>query len=349
MATIREIAEKAGVSITTVSRVLNKDATLSISKNKKKLIFEIADDLDYKSPKNRHMARLSKALKDLSITCILLNTLEEELDDPYYLSIHHAIRSAANRRQVPLEEVFYRGTSDLNRISKHADGIIIVGSAGSCDEGLMSRILAEHPASVCVDFDPGLPRPDRVQAHFRTSVTELVAHLAGAGHRRIGYIGGREQGAPGGPVVLQDAREILFQSALAERGLWSPELFLSEGKYNHENGYLLMQRLLRVKDRPTAVHVATDNMAVGAYKAVADAGLRVPEDLALVGCNDQVGAAYMNPPLSSIRVMTTLMGVAAFGMALDRIVEPRDTGLTLSVPTTLVLRESSPVTFPARS
>ena len=341
MATIREIAEKAGVSITTVSRVLNKDATLSISKNKKKLIFEIADDLDYQSPKNRRMTRMPKIFKSIRIACVLLNTLEEELDDPYYLSIHHAIRSAANRRQILLEEVSYAGASDLGRIPMNADGVIIVGSAGSCDEGLTARILAAHPVSVCVDFDPGLPMPDRVQASFRASIEELVAHFAGAGHRRIGYIGGREQGAPGGPAVLQDAREVLLQAALAERGLWDPELFLSEGGYNHENGYRLMRRLLQAERRPTAVHVATDNMAVGAYKAVADAGLRVPEDLALVGCNDQVGAAYMNPPLSSIRVMTAMMGTAALGLALDRVFEPRGTGLTLLVPTVLVLRESS--------
>lgn len=341
MATIKEIAEKAGVSITTVSRVLNKDTSLSITTKKKKLIFEIADDLDYVSPKNRKISRISNLYKNITIRCVLLNTLEEELDDPYYLSIHHAVRSAANRRQVAFEEVFYRGASDLARISGAADGTIIIGSAGSCDESLISDILAERPVSVCVDFDPGVPRPDRVLADFRPSIAELVDHFIAAGHRRIGYIGGREQEVPGSPAVFQDAREALLHSALAEHGLEDEAVFLCEGGYNHENGHRLMQRLLRAGDRPTAVHVATDNMAVGAYKAIADAGLRVPDDLALVGCNDQAGAEYMNPPLSSIRVRTTLMGTAALGLALDRILEPRETGMTLSVPTTLVLRESS--------
>ena len=341
MATIREIAEKAGVSIATVSRVLNKDATLSISKAKKKLIFEIADDLDYQSPRNRRAARIARHFQELRVACVLLNTLDEELDDPYYLSIHHAIRAAAERRNLTLDEVLYRSPADLPRIPQAADAVIIVGSAGACDEDLAYRILAEHPASVCADFDPGLSRPDRVLPDFAPAIAGLVAHFVEAGHRRIGYLGGRELGSPGSPALLKDVKEDLFRTALAARGLWSPELFVSEGAYNHENGYRLMQRLLAAGDPPTAIHVATDNMAVGAYKAVADAGLRVPGDIALVGCNDQVGAAYMNPPLSSIHVMSALMGTAALGLALDRILEPRETGVTLAVPTSLVFRESS--------
>ena len=244
MATIREIAEKAGVSITTVSRVLSKDTSLSITQRKKKLILEIADDLNYQSPQARKIQKKATESYDLNIACVLFNTLKEELDDPYYLSIHHAIRSAATRRRVLLDEVFYGGLPDIKRISQGVDGVIVVGSAGSCDEGLVAKVLAEHPVAVCVDFDPGIPQPDRVLADFRASIAELVDHFFQAGHRRIGYVGGRERGLPGSQAVIQDAREELLRSALAERGLLAEDIFLSEGSYNHENGYQLMELLL---------------------------------------------------------------------------------------------------------
>ncbi|MBL8967817.1 MAG: LacI family DNA-binding transcriptional regulator [Spirochaetaceae bacterium] len=345
MARIKDIAARAGVSMATVSRVLNQDSTLSIGPEKRALILEVADDLEYRTPSRRRreaaaeaVAEAGMARGDAPLACLLLYSAEDELDDPYYLSIHHAVKVAAARRSLRVEELFYRSKADLAALPRVTAGLLVIGSEGACDAGLASYLAARSDA-VAVDFDPRIAGVDAVVADFSGPVAEIAERFAAAGHARVGYVGGREKGRRGDREI-EDPRAIRFAAELAALGLYREEFFLAGGSYSPENGYRQARELLAREDRPTALFVASDNMALGVYRAAAEAGLSIPADLAVVGCNDQPGSAYMNPPLATIKVPRAAMGLAALGLATGRVLEPREVGLRILAPTEFVHRKS---------
>ncbi len=336
MATIRDIAEKAGVSPATVSRVLNRDETLSIGPEKRALILEIAEDLAYKTPKRRR-AEAAAEQTQLPLVFLLLYSHSEELDDPYYLAIHHAARVAAAKRGIRSLDAFYKGPEDIPTLPRAAAGFVVIGSEGGYDPALADFLAA--PGGICVDFDPGQEELDVVLADFRRPIAEIVATFMDAGYTRIGYIGGKELSYDK-TREIDDPRKMLFTEELARHGLFIADLVYAEGSYSPATGYAATQALLAREPRPEALFVASDNMAVGVYRALAEAGLAIPADIAVVGCNDQAGSAYMTPPLSTIRIPRAAMGEVAVGLALSRAIDPREFGLRVAVPTAFVQRKS---------
>lgn len=338
MATIKDIAARAGVSPATVSRVLNLDETLSISPEKRSLILQVADDLAYRTPKRRRADAANSIPKPEQPLCfVLLYSHEEELQDPYYLSIHHAGILAASQRGLRTEEIFYKGRRDIRTIPARTNGLIVIGSLSSTDSGL-SELLRKRKA-VCVDFDPDIPGVDAVLADYRATIARLVGLFRAAGHTRIGYIGGQELDAERREPIKDERRES-FAQELANAGLYRKELFFEGGSYSPETGYREAQQALAAPERPTALFVASDNMALGVYRAAAEAGISIPGDLAVVACNDQAGSAYMVPELSTIRIPRAAMGAEAVSLALERSRSPREIGLKVLAPTELVLRKS---------
>jgi LacI family transcriptional regulator len=159
-----------------------------------------------------------------------------------------------------------------------------------------------------------------------------VDHLIRLGHRRIATITGRSDMAAG-----QDRLEG-YRKALAARGIPVEEDLIAEGDFTESSGIVGMQRLLPAK--PTAVFVASDMMAVGALKALRQAGRRVPEDVALVGFDDIPVASALEPPLTTVRQPIGRMASMAVETLLDLIEHPGSGPRRVVLPTQLVIRES---------
>ena len=301
MATIKDIAAKAGVSIATVSRVLNHDETLNAQEETKKRIFEIAEELEYE------VRAQKKRRRKLKIGVFYSYSPEEELQDPYYLCIRLAIEKK-------LEEEGY--TKVIVKLDDSPE--MINGLDG-------------------VDADPNPKRFDSIVVDYRRAVEEIVSYLVGCGHTKIGMIGCREVDKEGDEVL--DTRIQHFQNALKKRGLYHPE-YTKFGAYYAKYGYKLLKEFYEEGNLPTALFVANDSMAAGSYRAAYELGLKIPDDISIIGFNDIPTAKYMVPPLTTVRLYMEFMGEYAVKLLEERIIHGREICVKVSIPTKLYIRDS---------
>lgn len=333
MATIRDIAQKAGVSPATVSRVLNYDHTLSVSEETKKKVFQTAEELNYtKKSKKRALPLGRKPI--IGITQWYSES--QEIADPYYLSIRSGIERACSAQQIETRTLF-RNESGLpvNQLT-NVDGIIAIGKYDEEEVETFSKIT---PNIVFVDCAPNDRKYDAVTIDFRVAVNEVIDHLMELGHENIGYIGGREfVGVDKKP--LMDVREESFINRLQRAGKVN-DLWIKVGSYAVEDGYRLAKEMFAEKDYPSALFVASDAMAIGVMRAIHEAGLVIPQDVSLIGFDDIQAAEYLTPPLSTVRVHTEFMGRTALSMLMERLSDERQIPKKTIVPTELILRKSS--------
>lgn len=325
MAIIKDIAEKAGVSITTVSRVLNYDETLNVSDETRQRIFEAAQELEYIPSKRKKHRRKFK------IGLLYSYSLEEELEDTYYLSIRVSIEKkllaeGANIFRIGKDE-------DLEKI-KNIDGIIALGTFNSND---IDRIKKFTRPVVFVDSSPNEDLFDSVIINFPQAVKKALDYLYTLGHRKIAYIGGMDFDINGNKI--EDLRENTYTKYMKERALYNPD-FVKVGKYAPKDGYRLMKEILENDTLPTAAFVANDSIAIGCYKAIYEKGLKIPEDICIVGFNDISSAQYMMPPLTTIKLHIEFMGETAVDLILERLISERNICKKITIPAELIRRES---------
>ena len=330
MATIRDIATRAGVSASTVSRVLNMDTTLSVSDETRENIFCVAEELEY-IPRKSKKAKEAEARE---ITIVYWYENEQELEDPYYLSIRLAMEQKA-------EEYGYRAQvvsqNRLDKINPETVGVLVLGRLG---DDVLHMLKEQYENVIIIDNTFALPGFDYVGSDLAAAATDLLTHLYGLGHRKIARLGGN-------PVPLQadkvfyDSRDVAYASFMRERGIYDEALIYDCGDYTTRNGYQKMTEILEDENRrPTAVFVSNDSMAIGAYRAIAEKGLRIPEDISVVGFNDQPNAKYMMPPLTTVRINTKYIGYSAVDLLVEREMHPREYYKQVMIPTEMKIRRS---------
>jgi len=333
MATIKDIAQKAGVSLATVSRVLNYDNTLSVTDETKKRIFEVAEELEYKTVKERSVLRNND--KRLKIGIIHWYSEKEELGDPYYLSIRMGIEKECSEKNIDVVKIFKKEEQYGNSAIENFDGIMAIGKFSREDIDNFSKYSSNI---VFIDSSPNERKFDSVIIDFKEAMIEVLKYLMQLGHKEIGYIGGREYIGPN-KELIRDKREKTFYDFMRENSLYNPN-YVRTGKFTAEDGYKLMKRMLENEEIPTAFFIASDTMATGAIKAIHESSLNVPEDISIVGFNDIATSKYLVPPLTTVKVYTEFMGVTAVGLLLERINESRDISKKIVIPFELIIRES---------
>jgi len=332
MATIKDIALKAKVSPATVSRVLNYDATLSVSDEKRKRILEIAEDLEYRTPRKRRGRGTQKILR---MALIHWYTVQQELEDPYYMSIRIGIEKACIEHKIEIVKVYDPKNYDFNELKK-IDGIIAIGKYAD------PQIDAFYKVSKNIVFVDSSPREhlfDSIVIDFEKAVLNVIKTLIKQGHKHIGYIGGREYvGEMNTP--LGERREKVFRDYMDSIGMIDhDEIYI--GTFVAESGYQLMKEAVEhSKDLPTAFFVASDSMAIGALRALHEKSIKVPEQVSIIGFNDIPTSKYTVPPLATVRVHKEFMGETAVELLLERIVKKREISKKVVVPTHLIPRET---------
>ncbi len=338
MATIKDIAQEAGVSPATVSRVLNNDTSLSVSVETRDRIFSIAERLQYKLSRLRRMKREGEMSRS-QFGLLMWTSMEEEHQDPYFSAIRNGIEGRCEELGISIVKVF-RGSMPKEWQSLDAlDGLIVVGTIHADD---VLELYNRPDRIVFVNHSIELPEFDTVKLHFEQATRAVVSHLTGLGHQRIGYIGGNDYihrlDQQQEDEVGRESRSVFFERAMSELGLFE-ERFVKLAEWSPNTGYAAMNQLLAEKDRPTACFVGSDPIAIGALRALHEHGVSVPEDMAIVGFDDIEVSAYLNPPLSTVRVHTQHMGRSAVQMLLERM-DGREAAVHLTLNTTLIVRGS---------
>ena len=330
MATLKDIAKKTNTSITTVSRVLNYDKTLSVSDEIRRKIIETATELNYRTPRNRSNIKVKKKLR---IGIILWYDMQEEMDDPYYMQIRRGIEKLALKSSIDTI-LLYKSNDEfaLDSIGK-VDGLICVGKFSTAQINKFKRVTTKL---VFVDSSPDEELYDCIVIDFHNAVKEVLQALMQEGYSKIGYLGGVEYISK--QIKLGERRELVFRDFLYQRNKLNTK-FIHVGSFTVESGYELMKQALLKKDWAEVYFCANDSIAFGAIRAILEKGLKIPEDIALVGFNDHPNSEYTFPPLSTVRVHTEFMGEQALSSVVERI-DGRAIAIKKVIPTKLVKRSS---------
>ncbi|WP_239984789.1 LacI family DNA-binding transcriptional regulator [Sporolactobacillus pectinivorans] len=299
MATIKDIAKKAGVSSATVSRVLNYDRTLSVSETTRKRIFEAAETLNYS--KYRKKIQKKKSLGKIAI--VLWYTEQEELNDLYYLSIRLGVENKLQSMGYEFVHILPNERLHID-VNANIDGMIAIGKFSN-DQ--IKNLSAACEQIVFVDFDTLSLGYDCVVTDFEHSIKQVIDHFLARKVQTIGLLAGIEY--TNDHVLLKDPRLKIFKDYIKERLNQSPECIYT-GDFSPESGYELMKKAVQeLGDRlPEAFFVANDAMAIGSIRALHEENIDVPGRVSIISFNDISIAKYSFPPLSTVKVYTESMG-----------------------------------------
>lgn len=325
MATIKDIAQKAGVSPATVSRVLNYDPDLSVSKETEQKVFEIAEALNYTKHKNKR--RESAVLR-----LVQWYDSEEELADLYYLAIRLGIEKRAEELNIRLIKEQLSELSDTE-----TQGTIAVGKF---DQAQMKQLKKLNEELLFVDFDGLSLGINSLVVDFSQGVQLIIDQFIKEKHERIGILSGMEY-TKGSRHEIDDSRFLVFREYLTRLKLYNEADHL-QGAFTIEGGYTAMKTYLESHtDYPTAFFASSDALAIGAMRAIQGHGLRIPEDISVIGFNDVSVAKYVTPALTTVKVYTEWMGELAVSTILELIQEKAPVPRKITVGTELILREST--------
>lgn len=306
MATIKDIAEKAGVSQATVSRVLNLDETLSVSEDTRSRIFRIAEDLHYHKKSRKTIPQAG--LDSHKIVIFEWYTREEELDDLYYYAIRIGLERQAQELGYEIIRIFNKDDWSL---MQEADGIIALGKFSP---KTIQDLESYGKPLIFVDSNTLYLGHSCVTTDLEDSVIMVLDHFLEKGHEEIGLLVGQEETADETPLQM-DPRQRTFQQYLTAKGFYQ-ERFAAVGQFSTESGYQLMEQLIQGlgNELPTAFFMASDALAVGALRSLQEHQIAIPDRVSIISFNDTSIAKYVYPALSTVTVYTEEMGKQAIQM-----------------------------------
>jgi LacI family transcriptional regulator len=328
--TIREIADRAGVSIATVSRVLN--GREDVAEETRELVSRIIRDHGYTA--NRSARGLSAGRTSL------VGVLVPLVFPAYFSAILAGAAEALAEQELrvvlsPTGHEHDREVSLLDRLMHGlTDGALIVLPEESSDE--LEGLLGQGYRFVVVD--PRLPLDQRipaVSAAHTSGADQAMRHLLDLGHRRIAAITG-----PPGWVATEDRRRG-YHAALAAAGILPDPALEVDADFEIPGGREAAGYLLDLPDPPTAIFAFNDNLAIGAIEAARARGVRVPEGLSVVGFDDVEHATIVSPALTTVRQPLAEMGRTAVNLLIRLLERQRFETLRVELGTRLVVRDST--------
>ncbi len=323
MATLKDIANEAGVSLATVSRVLNDDPSLSVKEETKQRIFEIAEKLEYKTSSSKKAVVEKK--QQHCFVALYSHKQEAEVNDPYYLSIRHGIETQCDKLDIDLINC-YDGKFDAH--DAMISGILIVGR---CSNKLLKE-LSKKTDNICfVDFSDNSEHYDSVDIDLERISKQIVDFFIEQGYPRIGFIGGQDQ------ANTADIREIAFSEYGQLKGVVDNK-DIYRGDFSSASGYELAKQMFANGDYPSALFIASDSIAIGVLRAIHEQGLAIPEDIALISVNDIPTAKFTFPSLSTVRIHAEMMGIQGVNLLVEKARDGRVLPLQVYVPSKLKLR-----------
>jgi len=308
MATIKDVALRAGVSVTTVSHVVNDTRHVS-AKGRERVELAIRE-LGYVP---NAMARSLK-----SNTTSTLGMLIPNSSNPYFAEIVRIVEDRCfgagytlvlcNTDDEPRRQSVYLQVLAERRI----DGLIVVSTGD--DDSLVTQLQGLRIPTVLVDREIADPSCDLVETAHMQGGLLAVRHLLSLGHKRIACLGGPEGLTP------SEQRIEGWRMALAEAGTTpNADALLWRGAFTSQSGYEAMHAILRTEHPPSAVFVCNDLMAIGALRAAHESGVHVPDELSIVGFDDIELSAYTSPPLTTVAQPKERIGALAVDMLLERV------------------------------
>ncbi|WP_273853498.1 LacI family DNA-binding transcriptional regulator [Guptibacillus spartinae] len=330
--TIKDIAQMAGVSRATVSKIINNYG--GISEGTKKKVLKIIEETGFQPS---FSAKALATKKSNLIGLIYAGRVNVDFTHPFFMEVVTTFKKTIGLLGYDIlmfsNEQFYQDNgSYLARCRHfHVDGCLII-TGEEIEDAIYELVESDIPC-MGIDLELDGPRSSYVMTDNINLSTKVIQHLYLHSVKDIAFIGG------GADSAISNLREKGFLQAMNQFGLGVRKEWIQYGDFHEESGYEAMNRILQSGALPEAIFAASDMMAFGALKAIKKAGLRVPEDIRLVGCDDIDACRYSDPMLTTVRQNKELLGKLAAHMLHD--LTNGKTGLKpVFIDSELIVRES---------
>lgn len=327
MITIYDVARKSGYSITTVSKVLNNYP--NVSEKAKEKVRMVVKETGYMPNSS---ARTLASKRSNLIGVVFTEELDVGIAHPYFSEILESFKKQIElfdydllfvSRNIDAEQNYY----DHLR-HRGVDGVVVVVADM---EKVEKELIGSDIPAVFIDID--IKNTNVVYSDNTMGSILAVDYLHELGHRKIAHITGESKNYSAMKRIQG------FQKAIEKNQLQIPDNYIVDGGYfSYEGGRSAMKQLLMLEDRPTAVYVSGDEMAIGAIQTIKDFGLKVPEDISIIGFDDISIAKYLDPPLTTIRQDKNIIGRQAAILLLDEINDEMKNFKSEVIPVSLVKR-----------
>jgi DNA-binding LacI/PurR family transcriptional regulator len=336
---LKDIAKESGVSISTVSRVINKNGFSFARPELQDKIWEIVNRTGYLP--NENALNLRKGRKytpnsdisenKLSIACLFART-PESIKDPFFSQLARSVEAAAFKEnyhvQYSLTEIDMKKPEMLRNISgKRVKGVVILGR---CDKDLLYSLQKYFKYVSYTGLNALDAKYDQVICDGREVSKAAVSYLVGLEHKNIAYIG----------EINNESRFEGYKAALEGHGILFNKSYVADVMHSTENGYRGARELLRKAADITAVLCANDITAIGAISAFREAGVCIPRDISVMGIDDIDIAPFMPIKLTSVHVPIDELGQIATRVLIDRINNGHTIHMKITLPFYIAERDS---------
>lgn len=329
MTTIREVAERAGVSLTTVSHVINNSRYVSEATRQR-----VLDAMKATNYRPNAVARSLRSGKTHTLGLILPDS-----SNPFFAEVGLEVEKVAfsegyslilcnTDRDIAKEEFYVKLLSN-----KQVDGIIFVSTGIPTNS--LNFLLGEHTPVILVDRDLTDIEADAVLTDHLMGGWQATQHLIDLGHRRIACISGPLDGTPSAERIVG------YRKALEDSGIPVDPALVLKGDYHPRSGYEAARHLLELDEPPTAIFACNDLMGMGVIRAVTEAGLSVPNDISVVGFDNIDLTNYTTPPLTTVAQPIAQIASLSTMLLLKRIGDPKRPVERPKLSTELIVRQSS--------
>src|ERR1700729_2696800 len=326
---IRTVAQLANVSIATVSRTINRVSTVNPKMAKR--VWEAIEKLDY-FPNTQARALVSGRSR-------LLGLIVSEITNPFFPELIQGFEDIAVEHGY---EILISSTNyDPRRMSlcirrmleRRAEGVAVM--TFGVEKPLLDQFAERNIPLVFVDVGPERPGISLLRVDYHHGIRQGVQHLAALGHRHIAFVSGPRR------LHSAQSRIAAFSKSLAECAIVANPAWIVDGDHTMEGGIDAMDRLLKSKPLPTAVVCSNDMTAIGVLHKLYRAGLRVPDDLSVIGFDDIHISEVTIPPLTTVQMSRFELARAAVTALRTHVEQPQDSKREYSIQTDLIVREST--------
>ena len=324
---IRQVAKRAGVSTATVSRTINN---LRVRPGTARRVRQAIEELKYFP--NTHARSL------VSGRSRIVGLIVSDITNPFFPELVKGFEDAATQKgyEVLLSNTEYdssrMATGVRRMLERKVDAVAIMTS--EMDRSFTQQLAGRDIPMVFLDVGTVEKHVSNIKVDYASGISQAVEHLIGLGHRRVAFISG--------PADLKSARirQSAFLKAMQKRGMGDPA-WIETGNHRIDGGFQAMSRMLDRTPLPTAVLSSNDLTALGALRAIRRKGLRVPDDLSVVGFDDIALAEFTEPPLTTVRLPREEIAGKAFEALLASLSDTTHMGAEYQISPQLVVREST--------
>lgn len=325
--TIEDVAKEAGVSVSTVSRVLNNKEDVSSETSVR--VQQVIEGMGYTSS----LAARGMRSHRTNVIGLIIPDIATPYCQETMVGVNRVIA------QIDKDLLIYTsGSGQKGNVAQHERSYVALLNGGTADGVIVVTPTASNFSSQApvVLLDPNNENPDfpAVISTNREGALSVIKYLTGLGHRRIGHISGRME------LVSSNQRLQGYKDGLDTAGIPIDDELIITGDYQRNSGYYATQKLLSLPDRPTAIFAANDDSAFGVYQAAEEAGLKIPEDLSVVGFDNIRESAFTDPALTTVDQFLEEMGAAATEMIIRLVNDEKLPARVQVIQTQLIIRNS---------